>query len=211
MTYAELLQAVQDYTENNETTFVNNIPTFVKQAEERLARAVLVPDLRKNVSGTMTSSNRFLALPTDFLATFSIAVIDSSGDYHFLLQKDVNFIREAFPDNTTEAQPEYYGIFNSESFILGATPDQNYNVQIHYYYQPQSIVDAGTSWYGDNADTALLYGTLVEAYTFMKGEADMLQLYMSRYEEALKHLYVLGEGRNRRDSYRNGEPRVQVT
>jgi hypothetical protein len=211
MNYSELLQAVQDYTENDETTFVNQIPRFVKQTEERLARAVLVPDLRRNVTGTTTASNRFLATPSDFLAVFSVAVIDGDGDYEFLLSKDVNFIREAYDNTGTEGKPLYYGLFDDASFILGPTPDQAYNVQLHYYYQPESIVDAGTSWYGDNAESALLYGTLLEAYTFMKGESDLINLYAERYSEAVKQLYILGEGRNRRDSYRNSEPVVQVT
>jgi hypothetical protein len=211
MNYSELLQAVQDYTENDETTFVNQIPRFVKQTEERLARAVLVPDLRRNVTGTTTASNRFLATPSDFLAVFSVAVIDGDGDYEFLLSKDVNFIREAYDNTGTEGKPLYYGLFDDASFILGPTPDQAYNVQLHYYYQPESIVDAGTSWYGDNAESALLYGTLLEAYTFMKGESDLINLYAERYSEAVKQLYILGEGRNRRDSYRKSEPVVQVT
>ena len=211
MNYSELVQAIQDYTENDETTFVNQIPRFVKQTEERIARAVLVPNLRRNVTGTLTASNRFLSTPSDFLAVFSIAVIDGDGNYSYLLNKDVNFIREAFDDTATEGEPVYYGLFDEGSFIVGPTPDQAYNVQLHYYYQPESIVDAGTSWYGDNAESALLYGCLLEAYTFMKGEADLINLYAERYSEAMKQLYVLGEGRNRRDSYRNGEPVVQVT
>jgi len=211
MNYSELVQAIQDYTENDETTFVNQIPRFVKQTEERIARAVLVPNLRRNVTGTLTASNRFLSTPSDFLAVFSIAVIDGDGNYSYLLNKDVNFIREAFDDTATEGEPVYYGLFDEGSFIVGPTPDQAYNVQLHYYYQPESIVDAGTSWYGDNAESALLYGCLLEAYTFMKGESDLINLYAERYSEAMKQLYVLGEGRNRRDSYRSGEPVVQVT
>jgi len=211
MNYSELVQAIQDYTENDETTFVNQIPRFVKQTEERIARAVLVPNLRRNVTGTLTASNRFLSTPSDFLAVFSIAVIDGDGNYSYLLNKDVNFIREAYDETATEGEPVYYGLFDDGSFILGPTPDQAYNVQLHYYYQPESIVDAGTSWYGDNAESALLYGCLLEAYTFMKGESDLINLYAERYSEAMKQLYVLGEGRNRRDSYRNGEPVVQVT
>jgi hypothetical protein len=211
MNYAELFQAIQDYCENDETTFVSQIPTFVRQAEERINRAVQVPDLRRNVTGTLTASNRFLAQPSDFLSVFSLSVIDDDGDYEFLLPKDVNFIREAFPSQSTTSKPQYYAIFDDESFILGPTPDSNYNVQLHYYFDPESIVTAGTSWLGDNAETALLYGSLIEAYTFMKGESDMLQLYKARYDEAMAHLMNLGEGRNRMDSYRNGEPRIQVT
>ena len=211
MNYTELVQAVKDYTENEETTFVSQIPTFVKQAEERIHRAVLSPELRKNVTGTMTSGNRFLATPTDFLSAFSIAVVDGDGDYEFLLHKDVNFVREAYPSNTTQAKPVYYSVFDEDAFILGPAPDTGYTVQIHYYYKPESIVTASTTWLGDNGSSALLYGTLLEAYTFMKGEPDLINLYGQRYGEAVGQLMILGEGRNRRDSYRNGEPLVKVT
>jgi hypothetical protein len=208
MNYTELTQAIKDYTENTETTFVSQIPTFVRQAEERINRSVLVPELRKNVNANTTSSNRFLAVPSDFLAVFSLAVVDGSSNYHFILPKDVNFIREAYPATGTTGQPEYYAIFDSSNFILAPTPNSNYSVQLHYYYDPASIVTSSTSWYGDNAETALLYGSLLEAYTFMKGEQDVLALYQARYEEAISQLYNLGKGLNRADSYRNGESRV---
>jgi len=211
MNYSELVQAIQDYCENDETTFVSNIPVFVRQAEERINRAVQIPDLRRNVTGILTASNRFLAQPSDFLSVFSLAVVDGDGDYEFLLPKDVNFIREAFPSQSTEAKPQYYGIFDDDTFILAPTPDDSYTVQLHYYYDPPSIVSAGTSWLGDNAETALLYGSLIEAYTFMKGETDLINLYTARYNEAIAQLSNLGEGRNRMDSYRNGEPRARVT
>lgn len=211
MNYSELNQAIQDYTENDETTFVSQIPTFVRQAEERINRAVQIPDLRKNVLGNLTASNRFLAQPDDMLSVFSLAVLDGDGDYEFLLAKDVNFIREAYPSTSTTGKPQYYGIFDDNAIILAPTPDADYNVQLHYYYDPESIVTAGTSWLGDNAETALLYGSLIEAYTFMKGEADLINLYTSRYNEAIAQLFNLGEGRNRMDSYRDGEPRARVT
>lgn len=211
MNYTQLVQAIQDYTENDETTFVSQIPTFVKQAEERINRAVQIPDLRRNQTGNLTASNRFLAQPSDFLSVFSLAVIDGNGDYEFLLPKDVNFIREAYPSVSTTGKPQYYGIFDDEAFILAPTPDDSYTVQLHYYYDPPSIVDAGTSWLGDNAETALLYGSLIEAYTFMKGESDLINLYTARYNEAIAQLFNLGEGRNRMDSYRDGEPRARVT
>jgi len=211
MNYTELSQAIQDYCENDETTFVSNIPVFVRQAEERINRAVQIPDLRKNVTANTTASNRFLAQPSDFLSVFSLAVINSDGDYEFLLPKDVNFIREAYPSQSTEGKPQYYGIFDDENFILAPTPDDNYDVQLHYYYDPASIVSTGTSWLGDNAETALLYGSLIEAYTFMKGESDLINLYTTRYNEAIAQLFNLGEGRNRMDSYRDGEPRIKVT
>ena len=208
MNYTELTQAVKDYTENDETTFVSQIPTFVHQAEERINRSVLIPDLRRNVTGTTTSSNRFVNTPSDFLAVFSFAVVDSSSKYQFLLPKDVNFLREAYPQTTTTGTPVYYAIFNDESFIVAPTPNANYTVQLHYYYDPPSIVSSTTSWLGDNAETALLYGTLLEAYSFMKGEPDLINLYAKRYEEAIAQLYNLGKGLNRSDSYRNGESRV---
>ena len=208
MNYTELTQAVKDYTENDETTFVSQIPTFVRQAEERINRSVLIPDLRRNVTGTTTSSNRFVNTPSDFLAVFSFAVVDSSSKYQFLLPKDVNFLRAAYPQTTTTGTPVYYAIFNDESFIVAPTPNANYTVQLHYYYDPPSIVSSTTSWLGDNAETALLYGTLLEAYSFMKGEPDLINLYAKRYEEAIAQLYNLGKGLNRSDSYRNGESRV---
>lgn len=211
MNYTELVQAVKDYTENEETTFVSQIPTFVRQAEERINRTVQIPELRRNVTGTVTSSNRFLSTPPDFLAVYSMAVVDGDGDYEFLLPKDVNFIREAYPSTSTSGKPLYYGLFKDDSFILGPSPDQAYTIQLHYYYDPPSIVTSSTSWLGDNAESVLLYGTLIEAYTFMKGESDMIQLYEARYKEAISHLFNLGEGRNRRDSYRNNEPRPPVT
>tara|TARA_R100000231_G_scaffold32034_1_gene28131 strand:- start:4508 stop:5143 length:636 start_codon:yes stop_codon:yes gene_type:complete len=208
MNYTELTQAVKDYTENDETTFVSQIPTFVRQAEERINRSVLIPDLRKNVTGTTTASNRFVNTPNDFLAVFSLAVVDGSSKYQFLLPKDVNFLREAYPQTSTTGLPVYYAIFDDDTFIVAPTPDTTYTVQLHYYYDPPSIVTSSTSWLGDNAETVLLYGTLLEAYSFMKGEADLLNLYTKRYEEALANLYNLGKGYNRSDSYRNGESRV---
>lgn len=208
MNYTELSQAIQDYTENDETSFVSNIPTFVKQAEERIKRAVIIPELRKNVTTSFVSSDKYLNTPSDFLAVFSIAVVNGSGDYEFLLPKDVNFIREAYTSASTEGLPQYYALFDYDFFIFGPTPDSAYTVELHYYYDTPSIVESGTSWYGDNAETALLYGSLIEAYTYMKGEPDLIQLYTQRYEEAMQHLYALGEGKLRRDSYRNGENRV---
>jgi hypothetical protein len=211
--YTELTQAIQDYCENDESTFVTNIPVFVRQAEERISRAVMLPEMRKTVTGTITSGNRYLTRPDDFLSVFSIAVVDASGDYHYLLDKDANFIREAYPDPSTTGQPKYYGIFNGDDpaivpasegyFILGPTPDQNYTVELYYYYDPPSIVDQNTSWYGEHAETALLYGSLVEAYTFMKGDQDIMELYRLRYDEAMRALMGVGV-RSTRDDYRDG-------
>jgi hypothetical protein len=218
MNYSELVQAIKDYTENDETTFVNTIPTFVRQTEQRVHRLVLLPELRKNVTAAFTTANRFLARPDDFLAPFSIAVIDASGDYTYLLPKDVNFIREAYPNNTTSGLPKYYAEFDGDivssgtpgHFIVGPTPDSSYSVQLHYYYDPPSIVTSSTSWLGDNAEEVLLYGSLVEAYIFMKGEADVLAMYQKNYEEAMRGLMVLGEGRLKRDDYRNEQPRMEL-
>jgi hypothetical protein len=176
MNYAALVQAIQDYTQNSETSFVANIPTFVQQAEERINRSIMLPELRKNATASMTAGNKYVARPSDFLSVFSFAVIDAAGDTTYLLDKDVSFIREAYPSSGTQAIPKYYAQFDGDygtdegNFILGPTPDANYDIELHYYYDPESIVTAGTSWYGDNAEAALLYGSLIEAYTYMKGE-----------------------------------------
>ena len=209
MNYTELVAAIQDYTQNEETSFVSNIPTFVRQSEERLNRSIMVPELRKNVTALTSNGGVYLARPDDFLSVFSLAVIDSSGDYSFLIDKDVNFIREAYPSASTSALPKYYaqfdGDFNGDqgNFILGPTPDDTYTVELHYYYDPPSIVTAGTSWYGDNAESALLYGSLIEAYTYMKGEADLIQLYTTRYDQALGQLTGV-QIRSSTDEYRDG-------
>ena len=208
MNYTEITNAIKEYTDNTETTFVNNIPNFVRQTEERIYRSILIPELRKNVTTSLTTSNRFLAKPTDFLAVFSIAVVDGSSNYSFLLPKDVNFIREAYPATATSGLPVYYSLFDGDNFLIAPTPDSTYTVQLHYYYDPPSIVTSSTSWLGDNAEATLLYGTLVEAYTFMKGEADIISFYKTRYDEAMTGLQQLADGRNKRDSYRNGEPRI---
>jgi len=198
MNYSQLVQAVKDYTENTETTFVNNIDVFIQQAEERINRDVQIPELRKNATGSTSASVPYLGRPSDFLSTFSLAVIDGSNNYTYLLEKEVNFIREAYPSQSTTGLPKYYGMFDGDTssssgnFILGPTPDAAYSVEIHYYYDPPSIVTSSTSWLGDNAETALLYGTLYEAYTFMKGEPDILQNYLQRYQSALINMASLG-------------------
>ena len=207
MNYSELVQAVKDYTENTETTFVNNINMFIRQAEERINRDVQIPELRKNVTGNVSASNQYLARPSDFLSTFSLAIIDGSNNFTYLLEKEVNFIREAYPSASTEGLPKYYANFDGEksgsngNFILGPTPDAAYNIELHYYYDPPSIVTSTTSWLGDNAETTLLYGTLYEAYTFMKGEPDVLQNYLQRYQSALMNMASLGV-MIKNDSYR---------
>tara|TARA_R100000005_G_C4970355_1_gene183587 strand:- start:126 stop:758 length:633 start_codon:yes stop_codon:yes gene_type:complete len=203
MNYSELTDAIKDYANNTETAFVAAIPTFIKQAEQRIYRSVNLPVNRKNVSGNMTDGNAYLATPTDFLFPFSLS-ITSSSNQSFLLNKDANFIRSTYPNASTKGTPKYYGVFDSDTFIIGPTPDANYTTELHYYYQPSSIVTSTTSWLGDNADTVLLYGSLVEAYTYMKGDADMMQLYQQRYGEALSLLKMQAEGRMTGDEYRDG-------
>jgi len=220
MNYAALSAAIQDYTQNYETEFVANIPVFVKQAEQRIYNTVQFPSLRKNVTGSTSTNNKYLSCPGDFLAVYSMAVIDGTGAYEYLLNKDVNFIRQAYPQPTDTAIPKYYALFGPTvsgvtisdelSFILGPTPDAVYGVELHYYYYPESITVAadGQTWLGDNFDTVLLYGSLVEAYTFMKGEADMMALYDGKYKEALMLAKRLGDGLERSDAYRSGQARV---
>ena len=217
MNYATLSASISSYLQNYETDFVANIPTFVKQAEQRIYNTVQFPSLRKNVTGTLTSGNQYLATPSDFLAPYSLAVVDGSGVYSFLLNKDVNFIREAYPTIAGTGLPKYYAIFGPQSaapseltFIVGPTPDAAYTVELHYYFYPESIVTASTTWLGDNFDTVLLYGSLVEAYTFLKGEPDLIALYDAKYKEALAMAKRLGDGMDRQDAYRSGQYRQPV-
>jgi hypothetical protein len=226
MTYAELVAAIQSYTENqfpdtyladgsaeSSTTQLN---TFIKQAEQRIYNSVQFPSLRRNVTGFTTPSNKYLACPNDFLSVYSMAVIDATGNYEYLLNKDVNFIRQAYPNPSDTGTPKYYGLFgpsyylsNELTFILGPTPDVLYNIELHYFYLPESIVTANTTWLGDNFDSVLLYGSLVEAYTFMKGEADLMAIYNQKYQEALALAQRLGDGLERSDAYRSGQFRLQ--
>ena len=207
-TYTTLKNAIQDYLETTETTFVNNLGVIVQQAEDRILKTIQLPDFRKNVTGTTTDGNAYLSMPSDFLAPYSLAV-DNSG-YEFLLFKDVSFIREAYPVGTTEGIPKHYAVFDENSFILGPPPNANLTAELHYFYKPESITASsdGTSWLGTNAESTLLYGCLVEAYTFLKGDPDMLNLYTARYEDALGKLKTLGEGYSTTDSYRSGSVRV---
>jgi len=217
--YSELVAAIEAYTENYEDSFVANIPVFVKQAEQRVYNTVQFPSLRKNATSAMTLGNQYLPAPTDFLSVYSLAYVDPvTNAYEFLLNKDVNFIRQAYTNPSTTGVPKYYAIFGPRSdapteltFIVGPTPDKAYSVELHYYFYPQSIVDASTSWLGDNFDSVLLYGTLVEAYTFMKGEPDIIQLYDTKYKEALAMAKRLGDGLDRQDAYRSGQARVPVS
>jgi hypothetical protein len=216
MTYLELCTAIQDYVENSFSS--DQLALFTKEAEQRIYNSIQLPDLRKNVTGVITLHNKYLQCPNDFLSAYSIAVIDpTSGEYTYLLNKDVNFIREAYPSPTSYGTPKYYAIFgprsddvNELTFILGPTPDVQYETELHYFYYPPSIVDAGTTWLGENFDSALLYGSILEAYTFLKGDADIMTNYRQRYEEAMNLLNTLATGKDRGDAYRNGQARIPV-
>jgi hypothetical protein len=215
MNYAALVQAIQAYAENTESLFVSNIPLFVQEAELRIYNSVQIPVLRKNVTGVVTNSNPYLSCPNDFMAVYSLAAINTSGVYNYLIDKDVSFIREAYPIPTDKGLPKYYAIFGPQltyptelSLILAPTPDDNYNVELHYYYMPESIVTAGTTWLGDNYDPVLFYGAMREAMIFMKGEADMVGYYEQKYQEALGQLKRLGDGLERGDSYRNNQTKI---
>ena len=206
-TFTTLKSAIQDYLETTETTFVSNLPVIISQAEDRILKSAQLPDFRRNSTGTMTVGTKYLNCPSDFLAPYSLAINDSG--YEFLLFKDVNFIRQAYPDASVTGSPKYYGLFSAETFIVGPTPDTAFTAELHYFYKPPSITTAasGTSWLGTNAESTLLYGCLVEAYTFLKGEPDLMQVYAARYEDALSKLKVLGEGYDTTDSYRSGSVR----
>ena len=210
-TFTTLTQAIKDYTENDETTFSNNIALFITTTEQLILRTIQLPDFRKNVTGTLTSGNQYLTVPSDFLYPYSLAY-DNSG-YNFLIFKDVNFIRELYPVASTTAAPKYYAQFDESSFIVGPTPNASYTVELHYFYEPQSITVSsdGTSWLGTNADNALLYGALMQAYIFMKGEPDLIQLYQQQFETALGQLKMEGDGYNRTDAYRTGQKALKTT
>jgi len=226
MNYAELFETIKGYVENDfpnqqwtdtagtgtvTLTQKEQIDTFIKQAEQRINNSVQLPVQRKNVTGLTTAGNKYLNVPTDWLSTFSLALIHPvTQEQTFLLNKDVEFIRESFPPPDVLGSPQYYAIFDNTTFIVGPTPDVGYNMELHYYGYPDSIVTAGTSWLGTNFDSVLLYGSLLEAYTFMKGEPDVIQNYIGRYNEALMQLKQLGEGKNRQDTYRTMQARVPV-
>ena len=238
MNYSTLFETIKGYLENDfpASTFTDSagtgtvtltsteqINTFITQAEQRIYNTVQFPSLRKNVTGTVTVNNKYLSSPVDFLATYSLAVINTDGSYAYLLNKDVNFIRESFPTPTDTGVPAYYALFgptvtnstisNELSFLLGPTPDGTYTVELHYYYYPESITTAssGQTWLGDNFDSVLLYGSLVEGYTFMKGEADLITAYNTKYMEAMTMAKRLGDGMERQDAYRSGQYRQKVT
>jgi len=207
---------IQDYSENTESLFVANIPNFVKQAEARIYQTVHIPVLRKNVMGTISSANKYLATPNDFLSVYSIAAVTpGTGAYTYLINKDVSFIREAYPTPTSSGAPKYYAIFGPQSgnlteitLILGPTPDTDYAVELHYFYYPDSIVTTSTSWLGDNFDPALFYGAMREAMIFMKGEQDMVSYYEQKYTEAIGQLTRLVSGLERGDAYRDGQTKI---
>jgi len=233
MNYTSLYNTIQSYTENqfpdvylangSTVSAQTQINTFITQAEQRVYNMIQFPSLRKNVTGTATLNNKYLSCPEDFLAAYSMAVVDATGAYEYLLNKDVNFIRQAYPQPTDTATPKYYALFgptvsgstisNELSFILGPTPNANYTIELHYYYYPESITTAasGQTWLGDNFDSVLLYGSLVEAYTFMKGEQDVITLYDTKFKEALALAKRLGDGMERQDAYRSGQFRQAVT
>ncbi len=214
MTYTltTLKQAIQDYTENSETTFVNNLDNIIRNTEERILKLVDLDLFRKNVNANMTLGDKYLSSPSDYLSSFSLSYTDGSGNTEFLLQKDVNFLQEFAPDPTATGSPKYYAQFDIDNFLLAPTPNSNYAVELHYYYRPASITgSAGTSWLGENAPDCLLYGCLVEAYTFMKGEADMMQAYEARFAECISRLKNYGEGRENNDAYRQGLVRIKQT
>ena len=202
-TFTTLKTAIQDYTDNTESTFVSQLTRFILNAEERILKECQLDDFRKNVTGTVTQSVKFLTKPTDFLSPFSLSVVNSSNN-EFLEYKHSTFLQDYTPDPTTTGVPRYYGDWDENSFIVAPTPDGNYTAELHYFYRPQSITasDDGTSWLGTNAELALLYGSLMEAYTFMKGEQDLLTLYNSRFQESIQWLKNLGEGEQTQDQYR---------
>ena len=212
MNYSQLTQLIQEYCETTEQSFVANIPTFVQLAEERIYNSVQIPAVRKNSTGTVTADFQYMTLPNDWLSTYSLAVIDPiTGEYEYLLNKDVNYIRAAYPSPTATGKPKYYSIWDNDTMLLGPTPDDDYTLELHYYYYPASIVTAGTSWLGDNFETVLLYGSVREGYVYLKGEQDIMNYYEQKYQESLQLLKRLGDGLDRQDAYRSGQVRVKVT
>ena len=212
-TLATLKTAIQDYADNSETSFVTNLPNFIKAAEEKIFKGVDLNIFRKNVTSAFTSSDQFLSVPSDYLASFSLQ-ITTSGSESFLLQKDVNYLREYTPASSTTGLPKYYARFDTDNFIVAPTPDSNYTLELHYYYRPASLTagaDGGTTWLSTNAPFALLYGSLIEAYYYMKGEPDVIAQYEKNYVFYLQRLKDLGEARENEDAYRQGLPRAQRT
>jgi hypothetical protein len=213
MTYSELKNLIQNYLENSETTFVNDLPQIIKQAEERILKSVKLPNFRKNVQGNLTAGNQYLSTPSDFLDNFSLAVI-SGTTQNFLYFRDVNYIREAYPDTSIQGEPSNYALFDDDTFIVAPTPNVNYTAELHYFYRPASITagaDSGETWLSKNASNALLYGCLIEGYTYMKGSQDLQAEYEKRYFQAVSRLKNLGEADNTIDTYSSGQLRQQRT
>ena len=209
MNYTELKTNIEDICENSFTD--DQLAMFTQQAEQKIYNSVQIPALRKNVTGTLSTNNKYLSTPSDFLWSYSLAVVDGSGNYHFLLNKDVNFMREAYPSPTSTGLPKHYAYFDDNTFIVGPTPDAGYTSELHYGYYPQSIVTAGTTWLGEEFDSALLNGALIEAIRFMKGEQDIVAMYEKLYLQAITLLKGLGDGKLREDAYRSGQFRVPVS
>jgi hypothetical protein len=209
--YSQLVTLIQEYCESTEQSFVDNIPTFVQLAEERIYNSVQIPAIRQNSTASLSTGNQYMSLPSDWLSTYSLAVIDGDGNYEYLLNKDVNYIRAAYPSPTASGIPKYYAIWDADTMILGPTPDDDYTVELHYYFYPPSIVNVGTSWLGDNYENVLLYGSVREGYTYLKGDAEIMQYYEQKYQEAVEQLKRLGDGLDRQDAYRSGQVRVRVT
>lgn len=207
MTYTELQALLQEYTQNSSTAFIAAIPDIVRLAEDRIYQSIQLPAMRKNSTSVMTINSKYLATPSDFLASYSMAVV-YNNNYQYLLEKEVGFINESYPDTTTRGVPRYYAIFDNTSFVVAPTPAVAYPVELHYFYEPVSIVTLGTSWLGENYESLLFYGSLVEAYTYMKGDPDLAALYKGRYDEVLLTSKSLGEGMNKRDNFRLDLPRM---
>ena len=211
-TYTTLKSAIQDYTQNTESTFVADLATMITQAEQRIIKSVELPNFRKNVTGTLTSGNQYLSSPSDYLYPYSLAVLDGDSNYSYLLNTDVSFIREAYPLTSTTGTPKHYAQFDDDTFIIGPTPSSGFTVELHYFYIPESISASadGTSWLGTNAPEVLLYACLCEAYTFMKGEPDVMINYEKRFQEALQRLTLESDGYNRKDAYRDGQRKINA-
>ena len=211
MNYPELVADIESYTQNYDPEFIAQIPLFIEQAERRIYNSVQLLDLRSNATGNCTAGNKYLTVPADWLANFSLACIDPvTGEYEYLLNKDVNFIRQAFPSPDDQGKPQYYAMFDQDSYILGPTPNLSYEMELHYFFYPQSIVTANVTWLSTNFPFVLLYGCLIEAYTFMKGEADIMATYLKSYDEAMGLLKQYAEGKNRQDMYRTQQVRYPV-
>lgn len=210
MNYTELHQSIIDFTESNDTTFVDNIDTFIKNTEERIYNSVLIPVLRKNVTGATTANNKYLSCPADFLAPYEMAAVQPDGSYQYLLQKEVSYVRQNYPDPTYTGVPKYYTQFDADSFLLAPTPASAYTIELHYYYYPESIVTAGTTWVGDHFPMCLLYGALAEANVFLKGEADLQKSYQDLFLENMSLLKNYADGRTRNDNFRSTQPRIRL-